>query len=137
MAKKKRRVGSASKEDEMRESELGLSLGLHTKNSNDDLEQEDNDRELLIEEERREIKNKENSIIMSNFNSIQNKPQRPELQAMAPPQNRKARVSVRARCESATVSFFFLVNTTSYILTSSFKIYVLCYLNYTHVSILC
>ena len=105
MAKKKRRVGSALKEDEMRESELGLSLGLHTKNNNNDLKQEDNDREILIEEERREVRNKESSIIMENFNSIQNKPQRPELQAMAPPQNRKARVSVRARCESATVSF--------------------------------
>lgn len=86
----------------MRESELGLSLGLHTKNN--DLDQEDNHRELL-QEERRE-KKKEDSI-MSNFYSIQNKPQRPELQAMAPPQNRKARVSVRARCESATVSFLF------------------------------
>lgn len=79
----------------MRERQLGLSLGLHTDN---DLEQENHKEE----EETRE-KNKELDPT-TNFNSIQNKPQRPELQGMAPPQNRKARVSVRARCEAATVS---------------------------------
>ncbi|XP_022984384.1 probable WRKY transcription factor 9 [Cucurbita maxima] len=85
MSKKKRRARSPpSKEEETKERELGLSLGLHT--NNNDME-EDNHREL--QEETRE----------------KNKPQRPELlQGMAPPQNRKTRVSVRARCESATMN---------------------------------
>lgn len=94
---KKRRVRSPSKDNEMRESELGLSLGLHT---NNDLE-EDNDHKDQ-EEETRE-KSKEH--VTANMKAMQqSKPQRPELQGMAPPHNRKARVSVRARCEAATVS---------------------------------
>lgn len=85
----------------IRESELGLSLRLHNTDAHED-------------HERVEIKDKEEANkkleLASLAPSVQNKQQRPgDLGGFtghfASPANRKARVSVRARCEAATVSF--------------------------------
>ena len=86
-----------------RESELGLSLKLHNTDAHED-------------HERVEIKEKEEAnkkLELASFApSVQNKQQRPgdlggSTGHVASPANRKARVSVRARCEAATVSFIY------------------------------
>ena len=88
----------AAREDEsIKESQLGLSLRLQTDNEFGD-RREDHD----IQE-----RNKEELSSSSLTSSVQHKLQRTDLAGItshAAQANRKARVSVRARCESATVS---------------------------------
>lgn len=81
--------------DSLSESELGLSLRLHTN---------------TIQKEKEEDNKEDNEEQLASFGSVQNKLQRTnDLPAgitthAASPPNRKARVSVRARCESATLN---------------------------------
>lgn len=87
--------GSASTppNDKMvKESELGLSLSLQTSTTNHGEYKEENSEEL------------------TSYMSVQNKIKQTEMAAgianqVATPPNRKSRVSVRARCEAATVSY--------------------------------
>ncbi|CAL0324507.1 unnamed protein product [Lupinus luteus] len=80
--------------DSLSESELGLSLSLHTSTS---------------EKEKEEDTKEENKEQLPNFASVQNKLQQIHnlsgiaTHAASPP-NRKARVSVRARCETNTMN---------------------------------
>lgn len=85
----------------IRESELGLSLRLHNTDAHED------HKRVEIEDKEEENKKLE---LASFAPSVQNKQQRPgDLGGftghVVSPANRKARVSVRARCEAATVSF--------------------------------
>ncbi|XP_041011627.1 probable WRKY transcription factor 9 [Juglans microcarpa x Juglans regia] len=89
----KERSPSPSHKDGLRESELGLSLRLHTG----------------AEEQRVEDKDQENKEGVETFTTVQNKLQRSTdltgiASHVASPVNRKARVSVRARCEAATMN---------------------------------
>jgi len=83
-------------DDSLSESELGLSLRLQPSTSQKESDVGNN------KEERKDLQ-------LASFVSVQNKLQRTHelpgitTHAISPP-NRKARVSVRARCESATVS---------------------------------
>ncbi|KAK7260369.1 hypothetical protein RIF29_26358 [Crotalaria pallida] len=84
-----------STNDSLSESELGLSLRLHTTNT-------------IQKEKEEDVKEDNNIEQLTSFasSSVQNKLQRtndfPGITASPP--NRKARVSVRARCESATMN---------------------------------
>lgn len=86
------RSGPAREDDINEESQLGLSLRLHTNQFRDP----------------REDRNKEELTSSSLASAVQHKLQRTEFAGItthvASQANRKARVSVRARCESATVS---------------------------------
>lgn len=101
----------------MKESQLGLSLRLQTSPTTNiqshGREEDDDDKEE---------NNKKEELTSSSLASslLQNKLQRTELAGIsshvASQPNRKARVSVRARCESATVSiisYFFYTYTLS------------------------
>ncbi|XP_042981435.1 probable WRKY transcription factor 9 isoform X1 [Carya illinoinensis] len=90
----KERPPSPSHKDGIRESELGLSLRLHT-----------GAEEQRVLEDHKDEENKE----VESFTTVQNKLQRSTdltgiASHVASPVNRKARVSVRARCESATMN---------------------------------
>ncbi|XVE67333.1 hypothetical protein DITRI_Ditri08aG0152100 [Diplodiscus trichospermus] len=92
--------GSPSEDDNDEENELGLSLRLQT-SSRQRAEREDQDQK---EEQREEI-----SQEIPNFASVQNKLHQSHLSAItshaaASLPNRKARVSVRARCQAATMN---------------------------------
>lgn len=84
-----------SQEDDPRESELWLSLGIQTSARQDqEIREEDHS-------------NKEESKELDAARFSQNKLHHGELAGVtnvASPPNRKARVSVRARCQTATVS---------------------------------
>ncbi|XP_058191844.1 probable WRKY transcription factor 9 isoform X1 [Rhododendron vialii] len=84
-----------SQEDDPRESELGLSLGIQTSARQDqEIREEDHS-------------NKEESKELDAARFSQSKLQRSELAGVtnvASPPNRKARVSVRARCQTATMN---------------------------------
>lgn len=85
-------------DDIIRESQLGLSLRLQTNEFRDQREDHDDIQE----------RNKEELTSSSLTSSVQHKLQRTDLAGItshAAQANRKARVSVRARCESATVSY--------------------------------
>ncbi|KAI5356181.1 hypothetical protein L3X38_009076 [Prunus dulcis] len=96
---------SQTREDMMKESQLGLSLRLQTSPTTNiqshGREEEDDDKEE---------NNKKEELTRSSLASslLQNKLQRTELPGIsshvASQPNRKARVSVRARCESATMN---------------------------------
>ncbi|KAF5444120.1 hypothetical protein F2P56_036622 [Juglans regia] len=93
-----KRLPSPSHKDGIRESELGLSLRLHT-------DSEEQDHRVLLEDK------EDNKEELATFATVQNKLQyrNDHLPAgitshVASPANRKARVSVRVRCEAATMN---------------------------------
>lgn len=102
-----------SQEDDPRESELGLSLGIQTSARQDqEIREEDHSKEESKE------------LDAARF-SQSNKLHRSELAGVtnvASPPNRKARVSVRARCQTATVSSSILFSTNN-IVTCTIHIY--------------
>lgn len=75
----------------VKESELGLSLRLQTSTTNHEEDKGENSDEL------------------TSYMAVQNKIKQTEMvgiaSQVATPPNRKSRVSVRARCEAATVSY--------------------------------
>lgn len=84
-----------SQEDDPRENtELGLSLGIQPSTRQEEIRDEDH--------------NKEESKELDAARFAQSKLHRSEMAGVtnvaSPPNNRKARVSVRARCQTATVS---------------------------------
>lgn len=100
-----------SSSSEERESELGLSLGLQSNDNTNQQEREEED-----DDHDHEVMNKE--LNLTRFGPTQSKLQKSDFGGITTghvnsPPNRKARVSVRARCEAATVSlnlhFFYII----------------------------
>ncbi|XP_019447564.1 PREDICTED: probable WRKY transcription factor 9 isoform X2 [Lupinus angustifolius] len=79
--------------ESLSESELGLSLRLHTSTSQKEKEEEEYDKEQLAS----------SSSVQNKFQQTHNLSSVSTHVAASPP-NRKARVSVRARCETATMN---------------------------------
>lgn len=106
------RSSSSSSCQEKESDQLGLSLRIQSNTTN---QQE-------VREEEQADHQEDNMIIKEDDCMKQNKIQRTEITShVASPPNRKARVSVRARCETATVSV-----TSSLIYTLSIRVQIFC-----------
>ncbi|MED6184940.1 WRKY Transcription Factor [Stylosanthes scabra] len=103
---KKIQRGSSSfaNTDLLTESELGLSLRLQTSSTSQKRKETDDEEEDPKQEEEEEEAEEEKKDQSTNILSPANKLQRTQEFQGAPPPNRKARVSVRARCEAATMN---------------------------------
>lgn len=89
----KARIRGAERSDPSVERELGLSLSLQKKQK---------------QEESKEADQSHNRQKYDNSSILQGQDTNTQRVISSYPGNRKARVSVRARCETATVSFFYI-----------------------------